>query len=890
MTPRTRNTNKEANFKVYYSKKVPQQVHFPHKRKTVRRPSELTKDGAEKRQLKFLPDKLRVRTKVEDSGHEEDEDGEEGEVAISVEAEDATDEATANRGKSARSRGKKRHSGAMEADSESDDEEAMGPTPKRRRKLAAPKSNRRSKQIKPEPEDDGEDNTTPAPTESKVDRSRTLRRQSTMTQLVEGRRPMSDTEDPVFKPVKRTSRRSWGDQDKTARDRKQRTLTQMIPGMKPLGIMSEDDMEEGLSDAEVEERESQLYGEEIAARLAKEGLMQTRSDDVKEVDNNTRVPIEVQPEDQDREGKAASLDVSSNNVPSLVVHSVEDSMDEEDGESYQPTQFIDAPSTRRRSPRKRFSVAQQASRTTGTSPVALRKKDKSRFSLLSTPEKRRVYEIASSQSPPDTPLSTQVSPSKAHRSPLKECSGNTAIAETPSRRKQVTFQEPEREPIPPPNLRKFESTIQDSEDEDDDDDLLETVDNASGSRVAEHTQALILGIDRAETGEPIGIETQAILDQIDQACLPADDDEGAWPTRQSSEEAIISIFQNQEEETQKPGELLHQDITPRQNSVGAHSPYRAAYVGIKYEGSPELGDETQYEENVQEENSPSVRSPRHTALAGVKQEQPHKLQMLDLSGTYVSLEADVLTLENNELASIDSELPEASEQLPSSPPIIQPRTEETCPSTPMVIMDSDEDSGSDNERDPTPPRPSARPVLAPPSTAPQHSADLNYEAIQVPRSPHMTQSSHSSKAELQLHAEWSSYSQYVGARAPQSSSMHVAPDKFSYHATPMPPRPETQLQNYMSQATTVDEVTPRKNRTQRRSANTTPRKVASSQPLSSPVKPPPLFIPSSFPSPSRARVEEWSSPVGMRTQDMFVGGSLEDFSIPLPPPVEDDWL
>jgi hypothetical protein len=120
--------------------------------------------------------------------------------------------------------------------------------------------------------------------------------------------------------------------------------------------------------------------------------------------------------------------------------------------------------------------------------------------------------------------------------------------------------------------------------------------------------------------------------------------------------------------------------------------------------------------------------------------------------------------------------------------------------------------------------------------------------------------------------------------------MHVAPDKFSYHATPMPPRPETQLQNYMSQATTVDEVTPRKNRTQRRSANATPRKVASSQPLSSPVKPPPLFIPSSFPSPSRARVEEWSSPVGMRTQDMFVGGSLEDFSIPLPPPVEDDWL
>jgi hypothetical protein len=887
MTPRTRNSNNDANFKVYYSKKVPQQAHFPHKRKTVRRPSELVIDGAEKRQIKFLPGKLRVRRGGEDDAEEDEEDGG---VAIGAEVEDVTVGDTAGRGKTAKSRGKKRNSGVMDVDPESDDEKAAGPTPKRRRKSPAPMSNRRSKQIKPKPEPEDEDNTTPA-SEKKVDRARTIRRQSTMTQLVEGRRPLSDTEEPTFKPVKRNSRRSWSGQDKKEKDKKQRTLTQMIPGMKPLEIMSDEDMEEGLSDAEAEERESQLYGEAIAARLAQEGLMQNKSDDVEELDKDIETPIDVLAKEQNMEDKAANLDAGSVTVPPLVMRSVEDSMDEADEESYQPTQFIDAPNTRRRSPRKRLGVAQQALRTTDTPPATLRKKDKSRFGLLSTPEKRRVYEIASSQSPPDSPLSTQVSPSKAHRSPLKERSGNTAqVAETPLRRKQVTFQEPQHEPVPPPTLRKFESTIQDSEDENDDDDLLDANENDGGSHVGEHTQALIRGIDNAEQGHLIGTETQAILDQIDQACLPADDEDGAWPTRESSGEPIVSMFQNLDEASQELGEQPHQDIIQQQDSADVHSLYRAAHVGIKHEGSPELGDATQYQDDMREEHSPLVHSPYHTVHAGVKQEQFHEVQMLDLTGTYVSLEADVPTLENIEPGSIDSELPEESEQLPSSPPIIQPRAEDTCPSTPMVIMDSDDDASSDNEPDPTPPRPSPHPIFAPLSTAPQHSADLNTDLIQVPRSPHTTQQSHSSKAELQLHNEWFSYSQYVGARAPHSSSMHVAPDKFSYHATPMPPRPVTQQQNYMSQATTVDEVTPRKNRTQRRSANTTPCKLTSSQPLSSPVKPPPLFIPSSFPSPSRARVEEWSSPMGFRTQDLYAGGSLEDFSIPLPPPVEDDWM
>jgi hypothetical protein len=97
----------------------------------------------------------------------------------------------------------------------------------------------------------------------------------------------------------------------------------------------------------------------------------------------------------------------------------------------------------------------------------------------------------------------------------------------------------------------------------------------------------------------------------------------------------------------------------------------------------------------------------------------------------------------------------------------------------------------------------------------------------------------------------------------------------------------------MSQATTVEEVTPRKNRTQRIiSASVTPHRIASSQDFFSPSKPPPLVIPSSFPSPAKARMEDWSSPVFGRTQDTYGlayhGASLEDFSVPPPPPVEDD--
>jgi hypothetical protein len=103
MTPRTRSTNKDANYKVYYSKKVPQQIHFPHRRKIVRRP--LPKDASDKKQMRFLPDKMRVRRDVVDSEEEVDEeDMEGGGVVIGSEAEEEVEEETGS-GKSTKARG-----------------------------------------------------------------------------------------------------------------------------------------------------------------------------------------------------------------------------------------------------------------------------------------------------------------------------------------------------------------------------------------------------------------------------------------------------------------------------------------------------------------------------------------------------------------------------------------------------------------------------------------------------------------------------------------------------------------------------------------------------------------------------------------------------------------
>lgn len=864
MTPRTRQSNRDQNFKIYYSKKVPQQAHFPHRRKTVRRPDPVAKDGSREEQTKLFAKKSKLKrvNTICDSEEEDEEDLEDGGITIKSEVNDDEQIEQSTR---TQSRGRKRRSDALVEETGNNDQPA-NPTPEPTPRAVATSSNRRSKRVKVESEDE---DMTPPSSRTKPPPSRSLRRQSTMTQLAEGRRPASDTEEPTYKPVKRAPRRSWGGQSSNTKDSKQRTLTQMVPGMRLSGVVSDDDLEEELSDVDMEaaKEESQAYDDAFAARLAREGLMQSQGDENTE---EMQHAVISHGEEQLMDGGAQDMEGyvdQPTELPLAVISSVEDEEEDTDEETYQPTQFIDAPSTRsRRSLRHTPAVVQQFSPAAHMSPVAQRSMRKSKFGLLSTPEKRRIREIPSSQSPAESPLSARSTRSKLHRSPLKECSGNHAdVPETPSKRKQVTFQIPMKEAVAPPTLRKFESTIQDSEDEEEDD-VIEPVAKVHGHAIGEHTQAMIENIDDGATSAAVGAETQAILDQIDQACAyNTDGDEGddppTRPDRDSSEE------------------------------IGERSPRFD-----QQDQSLELEEEFVELEHGRNK-SQTCPTLSHTATIGAEQELMSNSDALPDPEGVPATGADEAVGVQPESSSTGVEFPLASDQVPSSPPIIQQAFEDTCPSTPMVIMDSSDEDDED-EPHPTPPRQSIPLAAKSPAKATGQSVDLNAGSIQVPQSPptqQETQESHTSKAEQQLHSEWFSYSQYVNPRPQNSSSMHVSHDKFSYHATPRPPPPTIRGQlsgHYTSQATTVDEVTPKKNRTQRTiSANTTPHKIASSQPVISPSKPPPLFIPSSFPSPTKVRMEDWSSPIMGNTQATYgVGASLEDFSIPAPPPDDDEWI
>jgi hypothetical protein len=862
MTPRTRSSNKDADYKVYYSKKVPQQIRFPHKRKTVRRRSTPVQDG--KRQMVFLPDKMRregtpvVADSDEGSDTDLEEDSEDGGVPIKVEVDDEEERHCA---KKTKRKGEKRNSDGIQQEYNGDGE-PVEPTSKRRRTAVSPKNHRRSRRVEPEPDDDDDDDNDASAT--KTNRERTLRRQSTMTQLVEGRKPLPDDEEPTFKPVKQSSRLSWGGRgksDNAKSDRKQRTLTQMIPNMRTQEIMSDEDMDETLSDAEAEERDSQTYGDAVAQRLARQGFYRVERNG----SDNAANDVEQSIEDEHIKIEAAA---DSQDTPDLVVQSVEDEMDKDCEDSYKPTQFIEAPVTRT------TRATRRGNRSPGTetaqafyAPQRQTRTGKARFSLLSTPEKRRIREIPSSQSPADSPLSTQVSPQKLHRSPLKQRSDNPVLApETPSKRKQVTFKMPSKTPMPPPTLKKFESTIQDSEDEDDgviEDDLP-----TSRRRANDDVQ---LSVERrgAAPGKFVGVDTQAVLDRIDQACADAGGEEALDQGEFSQEPNDLPEYRGHNEPSPELGD-------PQKQSNGRSSSTFSAPIDIKQEPG--------YDEDEDEDDEDATILP--TAP-------------LDLSNEEVPIKSDAST-------STLGELPLPEDQLRSTPPVVEGFNQETCPSTPMVINDDSEEEEEETTPNPTPPRSSKIHVPQPTSTDIHQSADLDGEAIQVPRSPspdYETQQSHSSKAEQQLYNEWFSYSQYVHARAPQSSSMRAAPDAFSYNETPRLPPNTAPHSNHQpsgyhpSQATTVDEITQRTPRNKRTkhfsSTHTTPHRIASSQPVVSPSKPPPLFIPSSFPSPEKAATEGWSSPVLGMTQ--AAGGwkssqwaSLEDFSIPPLPPMDGD--
>ncbi|KZM23749.1 uncharacterized protein EKO05_0005681 [Ascochyta rabiei] len=812
MTPRTRTSNKEANFKVYYSKKVPQQVYFPHKKKAVRRPDPTEQDGADKRQMKFLPEKMRQqKVDVED-------DSEDGEKKEGSTAQSTVDDEFPNPSPTNPRKDKKRRSGDAQ-DDPSLDSGLTNTSSKRRRHMAAPKARKPSK--------------TRENTEVSEGPSRTLRRQSTMTQLVEGRQPSSGIEELDFKPVKRRPRASWGgaSTDKDG-DKKQRTLTQMIPGM---GRLSKEELDE-LSDLDADLEDDQK-DERVSQILAEQGLLgftDPLGTTPLPLSGNTEVGF-IKIQEDEVHGPSNGI----HEQPPVIVQSLDNLAGGDNEQDYQPTQFIEAPARRARQMPRRMATRQLPGESLDNGRSA-----RSRFSLLSTPEKRRVFEIPSSQSPVEFVLSTQTSPHKSNRTVLRDHYNTAAlVAETPSKRRQVTFQEHAVQPVPPAPLRKFKSTIQDSEDEEGSD-----IENAFNA------QQKAYGTDRTVDGQAVGADTQAVLNQIDQACAGAD-------------ESLAS------DSPQCPEEI--EGLALRRGA---------------YQLSPELGES--WAPVIYDDDGPEYESYQSARLEAGSQ------SLRDVA--VLSRETLPLLDHTNEVqqkdATNDTSL--SADIIPSTPPMIQlQQPDEELPSTPMVIRDESSDD-EEPELGPSPPRTAQRIVPQPSSIMFQQTADLDGEPVQVPRSPSAdreTQQSHSSKAEQQLQSEWLSYSQYVHARAPNSSSMHAAADAFSYNATPRLPSSgalaaSTRMQ--YSQATTVDEVTPKKNRTQRTvSASTTPHRISKSQPFVSPDKPPSLFIPSSFPSPSRAAMEGWSSPVMGRTQNLYgssqVLGSLEEFSIPPPPPVED---
>ncbi|KAG9203679.1 hypothetical protein G6514_002289 [Epicoccum nigrum] len=790
MTPRTRTSNQDASYKVYYSKKVPRQAQFPHRRKLVRRrPQPSVQDGQEKRQMKFLPERMKQASLNNEQDSGEQETDEEPTMQMTIN----TTETPING-----SLDKKRKSDGIRGESGSEDEPVS--TLSKRRRRTAP---------------------------LKEDSARTLRRQSTMTQLADGRRPSIGEDEPDFHPANRRSRVSWGGSG-VERDKKQRTLTQMIPGM---GRLSKEELEE-LSDMDADLEDDGTDNNNASPALVEQGLL--------EVDMSARSydkshSVKSQGEEE------ASLPAALQPQTSAIVQSMEATSGNDKEEDYQPTQYIEAPILRIRQTPRRKAAQQQPIQTHGSQKSA-----KSRFSLLSTPEKRRIFEIPSSQSPAESVLSTQVSPQKSTTSVLRERTNNVIIVtETPSKRRQVTFKEPSLQSVPLPRLRKFESTIQDSEDEESD---LEQDINDQDDMDRVH---------QAVHGQAIGTETQLVLGQIDRAC--ADKEEG------------------RSNRCEFPEEMTEPKVRQR-----------------PYQPSPELG-ESWVPVLYDDDDGPEFAS-YWSSLSGAKSQSIRNVgasnQMLPVLDSNNAVSQQDFTEDTQGRAKIND--------IPSTPPAMQLHPNDDLPSTPMVLKDDTSDDEEEPELMPTPKLTVQRTVVNPPSTLVHQSADLDGEPVQVPRSPSAdreTQQSHSSKAEQQLQHGWLSYSQYVHVRAPGSSSMHAVPDAHSYNATPHISNngelesPSARMQH--SQATTVDELTPKKNRTQRvTSAHTTPHRNSKSQPFMSPEKPPSLFIPSSFPSPSKIAMEGWSSPVVPRTQNVYGNsqalGSLEDFSIPLPPPIEDD--
>ncbi|KAF2020770.1 hypothetical protein BU24DRAFT_8228 [Aaosphaeria arxii CBS 175.79] len=792
---RNHKNDSDKPLKVYRSKKVPKQVYFPDQRKVVRRKRSTTQDGPELRQLTFLPEKMRSACGiVQDSEDEEDDqeigfDEEEG-MGRSIQ-ESAPDSLKPgnNMSKATAQKKKKRPSDVMEESEASSQGERRSPQPKSKRVKRAPAPKRKTKA---RAKADGSLNELSEPLSSTASsnpepesvRRERRKRQSTMTQLVDGRLPCSQDEEPQFRPVKRETRSRVRRGEAGSNAQQQRTLTQMIPGLTPIGVISDSEDDETEEDEGPEMNLDHVSKPSLSDRSFELGEQTHQSDD----ENPTRDETNGEEEDNS-------------------------------SDDYQPTQYIEAPAKRRtHSPRQSRRAIISSSPPQVQTP---RRPARTRFSLLATPERRRVVEIPSSQSPAITPLSMHKTPTSG-RHPLHERPANAPNPDvTPSRRKRVAFEAPVEDTPPLPLVRK--NTILDS-DEDSDEGLVELEPEVLNNEVGPDTQALIQRLERPIPGRNIGSETQAMLDEIDLACDHAEDD-AKWNDRK--DRLVL----------ESPRKLAREMAPPQSTAPLSSSINRR------------------------------IKEEPLTQSLGVS---PIQLRPSKISPQRRSFK------------------------------------EEREPS-PTLVKSEPNDDGAHEE-----------PTLTPPQI--QETSDLDNNSIQVPCSPlprshresQGTAHSHSSRAEEQLRTEWKSYSQYQKARPPLSSSARAVHDSdpFSYQATPfrnsIQPRPPPPQSWDPSQATTADnsqpspKATPKKRQSGLVGADVSPHRVPSSQiAVSPPDRPPVLLIPSSFPSPSKMGYGDWESPSGERKEstnltngELFTQiegmDSVEDFSIPPLPPLEDD--
>jgi hypothetical protein len=833
MPASTRTTNKETDFKVYYSKKIPKQKYFPHRKKTVREKTSARQDAPEKRQMEFLPEKMRRRrSRVEDSEEEEESD-KENQDGVKTQSEIPSPRVKTRKTK-------KRPSDAFE--DEEEDGEPIRPTPKRRRRSSGVAKKRTPLSgLEPASRNRRDSNGAAASTiesEQEQDITRRRRRQSTMTQLVHGRRPQSGDDEPEFQPVKRTLRRSWSGgkgQKGQQKDRQQKTLTQMVPGLGSFRQVSDEDTEEEPEEVE----DATTYNNALAEHFASRGVSQSFTGG-------------------DEAGVAEDEDpiIPHHSNPPAIVQPAEEFMDNDSEDAYEPTQDVLAPKSRAKRNLRRSSRKVDVDASAITPPTSTPHRPRSaRFGLLSTPEKRRIHEIASSQSPPDMPLSTQTTPATNRFASQAQSRITQAVQDTPSRRKRVAFLvSTENVDSVPSSKRKFTGIIQDSEDEDEDvdedqDEDENLIDEAQDEEfdIGQETQALIRDIDNPPPSRNIGAETQAMIQQIDNACINTIDND----------------------------EVDDRGLAKLDNQEACDFDTRSSQGVVQFSRS-QVGGELDLEQDRTSSDHSGHPHIEHEPNSEAVSSSPLPLDPIPQASTHTS--TDVLRASR-------------SHRLGSPVAVKNEVVEVTQMSSPMVIKDESEDEEVDV---PTPPH---RTTLPPDSTHGE-SGDLDGHPIQIPRSPtpvgpktQATTCSHTSEAEQQLRSEWLSYSQYP--RKPPTSSMHVAQNGSSYQANPFsdpvarqlaPPRWSAPL----SQATTVDctqrspNVTPKKQRNA--SAHTTPQKVPNSQPFVSPRRPPSLVIPSSFPSPtSRSNWGNLSSPVLGSTQDAGFG-SIEDFTIPPLPP------